>query len=218
MTSPPVNQSGTSPPLRSGNKHVRLTGVALAVVVFGALGLAWWLGFSSREELAPVIARPNLALQQGRLYQISQTQPFTGMMVELHPDGLLRSRSAISNGLLHGVSEGWHPNQQLAVRENFRAGISHGMRTKWYENGVKVSEAMIVDGKLHGTFRRWHENGGLAEEIEMRNGSPDGLSRAYYASGYLKAQAQLQNGKLVEQKSWKDGEFKAGHGTISQAN
>jgi len=187
-------------------------------MIAAALGLAWWLGLSSKEELSPVIARPNLMPRQGRLCQIGQTQPFSGMMVELHADGLLKSRSAISNGLLHGVSEGWHDNRQLAVRESFRAGVSHGLRTKWYANGVKMSEAMIVDGKLHGTFRRWHENGVLAEEVEMRKGNPDGLSRAYYASGFVKAEARLQDGKLLEQQSWNDGELKAELGAIPQAN
>lgn len=179
------------------------------LLTFGAVVLAACGGFWFwHPPPIPDVPRSNLVVRQGRLHRVGQTTPFTGAMVELYPDGALKSRSMIAGGLLHGASEGWHPNGQLAVREHFRKGVSHGLREKWYADGAKMSEVTIVQGKLQGTFRRWHGNGALAEQIEMREGNADGLSLAYYPSGFLKAQAKLEKGKVVEQRFWPDGEHK----------
>lgn len=154
------------------------------------------------------LSRTNLVLEEGRLRQPGNATPFTGFMVEHHVDGTLRSRSAISNGLLNGLSQGWFTNGQMQVSENFKDGVSHGIRTKWYADGAKQSEANIVDGKLQGTFRKWHPNGVLAEQAELVADQPEGTSVAYFPSGYLKARVIMREGKPVEQKFWKDGELK----------
>lgn len=70
------------------------------------------------------------------------------------------------------------------------------------------AQQIIVRGNIQGTFRRWDEQGTLTEEIELKDGQSDGLSKAYFPSGFLKTQVTLQNGKVVDQKFWKDGEYK----------
>ena len=155
-----------------------------------------------------VVARTNLVLLAGRLCLLGQTNTFTGLMIEHAPDGSLRSRSSISNGLLHGISEGWHSNGQLQVTEHFKTGVSHGLRTKWHPNGVKLSEGEIVDGKFHGAFRRWYDTGSFAEQVEFAGGQPHGLSLAYYPSGFLKARIKMKEGKVLEKNSWPDGATK----------
>ncbi len=154
------------------------------------------------------IARTNLVLVAGRLHLSGRTNAFTGIMLDHTPDGSMLSRSFVSNGLLHGLSEGWHTNGQLQVSEHFQEGASHGLRTKWSAQGNKISEAVIVAGRLHGPFRRWHENGALAEQMEMQDGQADGVAKAYFPSGSLKSEIALQSGKVIGQKFWKDGESK----------
>lgn len=88
------------------------------------------------------------------------------------------------------------------------AGTSHGLRIKWHPNGQKLSEVTIGSGNLQGTFRSWHENGGRAEEVELKDNQPDGLSRSWFPSGFLKSQVMLRNAKVIDQKFWKDGEYK----------
>ncbi len=159
--------------------------------------------------IVPVaVSRTNLVLVGGRLCLSGQTNAFTGLMYEHSSGGSLRSRSAVTNGLLHGLSEGWHTNGQLQVTEYFKEGVSHGLRTKWYADGTKLSEATIVEGKLHGAFRRWHSNGALAEEVQLKEGQPDGLAKAYFPSGFMKSRTAVRNGNVVDQKLWKDGEHK----------
>ncbi len=152
------------------------------------------------------VRRDALTLRDGRRYRQDGTVPFSGVMTEFYADGTLQSRSVISNGLLEGLSEGWYTNGLKQVEEPYRAGVAHGVRVKWHENGQKLSEAPIASGKLEGVFKRWHANGTLAEEVPMRGGNPDGLARAFYPSGCLKSEAHLIEGKVVDQKSWADGE------------
>lgn len=197
----------SSGPARKNFRRLLLAG-AVALLAVGAL-----LFFRPSlpplpvpETALPQYPRAELQLRDGRLHRLAETNAFTGWMVEHYEDGALRSRSALSNGLLHGLSEGWHTNGQLQVTETFREGVSHGLRSKWHPSGSKLSEGQIVDGKFNGVFRKWHENGVLAEQLEFVNGQPAGLSLAYFPSGSLKARVTLKAGQVAEQQFWKDGE------------
>jgi antitoxin component YwqK of YwqJK toxin-antitoxin module len=191
--------------LAETRRATRLAGLAALALLVG-LGVWWLCRPAPQAMIRPELTRPQLVLREGRLFASGQSRAFTGNLVEYFQNGALKSRSTVSNGLLQGVSEGWHTNGLLAVREHFVAGVSHGLRVKWYPSGATLSKVEIINGKLQGTFQRWYENGSLAEEIPMRQGQADGHSRAYYPSGYLKAQATMHQGELAEQKFWKDGE------------
>jgi antitoxin component YwqK of YwqJK toxin-antitoxin module len=181
-----------------------------AVLVLAAVSLLPLL--LRRKVVVPApreVALRELTLRDNRSFWKGESAPFTGIALETYPDGALKSRSAFSNGVLHGISEGWHTNGTLQVREHFVGGISHGVRTKWYASGVKLSEANVEHGKIEGLFRRWHENGKLAEEIPLKGNEPDGVSRSFYPGGALKSQVRLENGKVMERQSWKEGEAPA---------
>lgn len=175
--------------------------------VLFAVGTLALTGCSRPDPVAPPeVPRVSLVLKDGRLFRPRQGEAFTGTVVEYYSPGRLQSRSVISNGLLHGLSEGWHTNGVRQVTENFVAGVSEGVRVKWYPGGAKLSEAAIAGGKLNGTFRRWHENGRLAEQIELRDDQPHGESLAYYPGGSLKARVRLERGQVVTTETFKEGE------------
>jgi antitoxin component YwqK of YwqJK toxin-antitoxin module len=195
-------------PLSSNRNAAGAKWLVLPVVLAVALLTVFWprprihqAGNTSRQAL-----RSELVLRDGRLYPAGDSNVFSGAMVERYPDGTLRSRSTVLDGLLDGLSEGWFTNGQLQVTEHFQRGISHGRRTKWHRGGGKLSEANIVKGQFDGPFRKWHENGRLSESVQFTNGQPAGISLAYFPSGFLKARARLEAGKVVEQGFWKDGE------------
>ncbi len=172
-----------------------------------AAGAVAFTGCSRPEPVAPPeVPRVSLVMKDGRLFRPGQGAPYTGTVVEHYSPGHLQSRSVISNGLLHGVSEGWHTNGVRQVTETFVAGVSDGVRLKWYPSGAKLSEANIAGGKLNGTFRRWYENGHLAEQIELRDDQPEGESLAYYPGGSLKARVRSERGKVVGTETFKEGE------------
>ena len=157
------------------------------------------------EAPALELSQTNLVFEGGRWRQPGSTNPFTGLMLEHYADGTLRSRSAVVNGLLNGLSEGFYTNTARQVAEYFKDSVSHGLRTKWYPDGARQSEAHIADGKLHGTFRKWHENGILSERAKFVGGQPEGVSLAYFPSGEKKARVVMRNGKPVEREFWKEG-------------
>ena len=197
--------------MSSSRKHVAkvLAGIAILCVA-GAL----WLFLRQPPALRTAVPaqdtlRRDLVQNDGRWYRSGATNPFTGWMVDHYPGGALLSRSQISNGLPHGVSEAWYTNGQMQVREHFKEGLSHGLREKWHENGSRLSQAMIVEGKVTGTFQSWHGNGQLSEQIELKLGQPEGTAWAYYPSGFLKAETTLREGQVLGRQSWKDGERKS---------
>lgn len=178
--------------------------------------LLFWVflsGCSRPSEPDPAAAPPEaqpseLVRVDDRLHLAGEESPFTGTMVEHYPDGAVKARSELKDGVLHGVSEGWHSNGALQASEHFVNGVSHGTRYRWFDDGTPHTQAEIAQGKLHGAFLRWHENGELAERIEMKHGKPDGVSLAYFASGYLKASVEMEQGQVVRQQFWKDGEMR----------
>jgi antitoxin component YwqK of YwqJK toxin-antitoxin module len=181
--------------------------IITALIVASA---AVWF-FAPHKSAAPKptigLTREHLTLRDGRLYVNGADTPFDGFLVEKYPNGALKSRSAIAQGKLNGLSEGWHTNGVLQVREHFVADVSDGLREKFYDTGARLSEAQIVHGQIDGLFRRWDEQAELVEEIRMTNGQPDGEAWAFYPSGFVKARAQMQSGKLVARQSWNDGEW-----------
>ena len=189
---PKGRQPGLGFPTIGGARWLLVSGFLVAAILI--LVLKPW-----PRELEPTeqVSRKQLVLQQGRLMKTSQTNAFTGLMVELYPDGALQSRSAVSNGLLHGVSEGWHTNGVLAVRETFREGRSHGLRTKWNIESRRISEVDIREGRIDGFHREWYTNGQLAVEVAMASGLPSGQSRRWSPDGWLVGQWSLSNGVVV---------------------
>ena len=153
----------------------------------------------TRDSVPPEqVSRNQLVLQQGRLMKTSQTNAFTGLMVEFYPDGTLQSRSVVSNGLLHGVSEGWHTNGVLAVTEVFVDGKSHGTRTKWDAASNRIAETTISAGQIHGSHREWYTNGQPALEMSMVDGKAQGLAQKWNPDASLAGQWVLSNGVVVQ--------------------
>ena len=155
----------------------------------------------------PERARSELQLRDERLFE--GDRPFTGIVIERYSDGVLKSRSTVSNGLLEGLSEGWHTNGVLQVSEHFVHGVSDGLRTKFYPDGKKLSEASILNGEIDGIYNRWYENGQLAERVHLSHGVADGESLAFHPDGSLKARVRLDHGQVVEQHFWEPGEMAA---------
>jgi antitoxin component YwqK of YwqJK toxin-antitoxin module len=153
-----------------------------------------------QRELVPAeqVSRKQLVLQQGRLMKTSQTNAFTGLMVEFYPDGTLQSRSAVSNGLLHGVSEGWHTNGVLAITEVFVSGKSHGTRTKWDASSNRIAETDIREGEIEGLHREWHTNGKPSLEVTMARGKAQGVARKWSLEGQLAGQWVMSNGVVIQ--------------------
>jgi antitoxin component YwqK of YwqJK toxin-antitoxin module len=176
------------------------------VLLLGGLMLPLMKGKSRPvpEKEWPVVRTMEVEQQAGRLVRKGTTEVFSGWLTEAYASGILRSRSFVSNGVLHGLSEGWHTNGVPQVRESFVNGRSEGTVTKWSIDGSLHSVATTQAGVLEGRFQRWHTNGTLAEEMEMRRGEPHGTARSWYPSGNPKAEVVLDAGQVVSRRYWDD--------------
>jgi antitoxin component YwqK of YwqJK toxin-antitoxin module len=176
------------------------------VLLLGGLMLPLMKGKSrpAPEKEWPVVRTMEVEQQAGRLVRKGTTEVFSGWLTEAYASGILRSRSFVSNGILHGLSEGWHTNGVPQVRESFVNGRSEGTVTKWSIDGSVHSVATTQAGVLEGRFQRWHTNGTLAEEMEMRRGEPHGTARSWYPSGNPKAEVVLDAGQVVSRRYWDD--------------
>ena len=189
-------------PSAPGGSRLRPVGMILGLLALILVGM--WIGVSRRApELVPSLerSRAELDLRSGRLYFQGQSNLFTGYLVERYPGGELQSRSAISNGLMQGVSEGWYTNGVLALRESFMEGKSHGMRTKWDMNSIRISETSIREGQVHGLHREWYTNGQIMLEVPMVDGKATGVARKWNSDASLAGQWTLSNGVVVDHSS-----------------
>lgn len=180
----------------------------LAGAAFLAAGVWLWSVWKAdtKPREWPVARGSELTLKEGRFHTKPAGEVFTGWLTEVYPDGALRSRSFVSNGVMEGISEGWHTNGVKQVQESFVGGKSEGTVTKWSPEGFRLSMATTHEGQLDGIFRRWHTNGVLAEQMEMRQGVADGLARSWHPSGSPKAEVLLKMGNVVSSQYWRDGE------------
>jgi antitoxin component YwqK of YwqJK toxin-antitoxin module len=194
--------------MSANSSHARRRRFSVVALLACGVSLVAWFVLRSGVSTKPIMERQRgqLVLKDGVFLDGESGPPFTGIVVDLYPDGTRMSRAPVSLGKVEGLSEGWFTNGVKQVEERFADGVSHGLRTKWHPNGEKASEATIVEGRIEGVFRRWDTNGVLAEEITMKAGVPHGPARAYFASGYLKASAEMADGQVVSQRFWNDRE------------
>ena len=181
-----------------------------ALIAIGILTVAGFFWLSTRpqpkeQSVQREVMLSNLNRLENRFVLGGTSNHFTGLAVEIYKStGKLKSRTVISNGFLHGLSEGWFTNGQIQVTEYFTNGVSHGRRTKWYSDGATQSVANITAGKLEGEFLRWHTNGQLSQRVLLSNGVAHGASEAWFPNGHRKARAVMDQGKIVEQEFFED--------------
>ena len=147
-----------------------------------------------------------LQKMDGQFFVAGETNAFSGLIIERYEEGGLKSRTTVENGILNGVSEGWHVNGQQQIREHFFEGVAQGRRTKWWPNGTKLSEGEVVEGEWEGVFRKWHESGQLSQKIPMKGGKAHGVAKAWFPSGVLKSDVELVDGETVKSQFFEEPE------------
>lgn len=197
-------EHNTTPENQNAGKYHNLRPVALLFVVLGLLAFVLVKKDNTPSQEPSQLKLLDAVKKDGLFFSRNDSQPFTGLLLDDYKTGVLKSRTSIKDGELHGLSEAWHANGQLQVTEFFEKGVSHGLRTKWNEDGTKLSEGTIVQGEFQGLFRKWHPNGQLSQEINMVDGKAHGISRSWYESGALKSKVVMENGDVKEQEFFED--------------
>jgi antitoxin component YwqK of YwqJK toxin-antitoxin module len=69
-----------------------------------------------------------------------QDQPFTGVGVELYPDGSLRAESVFREGIDTQANSLWYPTGQIK-RRSVADDVHHTLHvSEWHENGTLKSQ------------------------------------------------------------------------------
>jgi len=97
----------------------------------------------------PQVPFDELVKRNGVTYRVDSDEPFTGISVKFHENGLLKNRAHYKAGLKNGLSEWYWENGQLGQRANLKDGKKDGLleafnqngqlqRSVIYKNGVKI--------------------------------------------------------------------------------
>jgi hypothetical protein len=90
-------------------------------------------------------------------------QPFTGIAVEVFPDGTLRGEVPHLEGVRHGWVREWYLSGQLKYEANLWHGGVHGYMREWDEQGRLITE-MIGELGIRIAEKRWDEQGRLIRD------------------------------------------------------
>jgi antitoxin component YwqK of YwqJK toxin-antitoxin module len=115
-------------------------------------------------------------------YEIGSSEPFTGAVVTLGPNGQKERETNYVNGSAVGATA-WYENGQKEYERNYFDGKRHGLQTEWDENGQKKSEYNYFDDKRHGLTISWGENGQKSYEFNYVDGKKDGLQTTWWPNG-----------------------------------
>lgn len=118
-------------------------------------------------------------------------------------NGNLSDELPMSNGVPHGTARWWRQDgKTLASEHSYKDGLLEGVSRGWHPNGVLASETWYRRGKKHGWEREWNSKGELVWELPYRDGKLHGVAR--YWKGVAELQAPLR--KMPKSVSfWMDG-------------
>lgn len=135
-------------------------------------------------------AFPGFILEEGKLYEVRGTEPYTGELKDHYDDGTLKMKSVFHEGVrkstIHYYGNGQKQSSYIMKEDGWEM-------TNWYTSGQKQDEF------LPGIIREWYENGRLKAEVEMNDFKEyDGTMKMWDEEGILIVHEIYENGDLVE--------------------
>lgn len=169
---------------------------------------------SSERVLIPAVTvtegDPSLRLTNGVLFYANQ--PFSGVVTEFYPNGLMKTKTEYDLGREHGTSWMWYEDGRFLWERRYQNGKKHGQHEGWWPNGQRKFLYHFANGEHEGEARDWYANGQLAQCYRYEKGQEVGLQQAWRENGKLYANYVVKEGKrfgLVNSRlcyTVKDGE------------
>jgi antitoxin component YwqK of YwqJK toxin-antitoxin module len=121
----------------------------------------------------------------------------TGIWVEFHCNGNLKSRVTFANGRPDGYAQIFHENGKIMEEGNWKNSRWVGKYKLYYDNGqVQHEFAFNESGKRDGPQKYFHDNGQVAIEGNFANGKESGVIKEYYENGDVKAEKNYSDGTV----------------------
>ena len=136
--------------------------------------------------------------------------PYSGKVFDYWPNGDVRVRGRLRNGLRNGKWEFFHTNgSKLAVGKYFDGDGSDidpetkiprkgfvGNWTLYYKSGQQWQEGSWKDGTPTGEHVKWYPNGNTKTILTYKNGDLQGPITKWFEDGQVKEEAFYISGKL----------------------
>lgn len=95
-----------------------------------------------------------------------QERPFTGVGVELYPDGSIRAESVFRRGIDTQAGSLWYPTGQIK-RRSVTDDADHTLQvTEWHENGTLKSRTTYEHG-IKVAEQSWDAQGALLTDLRI---------------------------------------------------
>ena len=154
----------------------------------------------------------SLVERQRLVYEVNTDDPFTGVALLHHENGLLAAKFILKDGQLDGPSEIYYENGQLQARldfmppdegELFLLSLSEGIEAiergatneqLWLTDDEELGYTIIYDS-FDGPVEFYQENGQPQVKSTFKNGQRDGPFETYYENGQPQVKVTFKNGQ-----------------------
>lgn len=164
----------------------------------------------SRES--KVLEKDKTVTRNELFYEINQQEPFSGKIVEKHPNGQLKYEMELVDGKPDGKTTEYYENGQVKQIYNFKDGKPSGEYKSYAQNGQvieegeytfeeipnddKTAKARFREAKI-GKWTVYFENGQKRAESNFVNGKPDGKVIVFTDKGTIDREKEYKNGEKV---------------------
>ena len=135
-----------------------------------ALAVALVSGCGGKKDGPEFHGSSQMIPNNGVLYALGDTEPYTGPVIDYHPNGV------------------------KSYKVEVKKGVPQGTATEWYKNGQKMTETTLENGQATGAIKGWYRSGKLEYEMPIKNGEIDGIGIEHYETGTKKKRDPLRKG------------------------
>ena len=136
---------------------------------------------------------------------------FSSVRKFYYPDGSLREKETLVNGLLNGPATSYFQNGQVKREVTYVNNEIQGLDKTYFESGTLKTEANWEKGNLDGPYTVYCENGNIQETQHYLLGKLNGEATRYHdCSNTLAERKNYNNGKLEGEREiyYPDGKLK----------
>ncbi|MFC6199395.1 toxin-antitoxin system YwqK family antitoxin [Ponticaulis profundi] len=142
--------------------------------------------------------KSDLIFRDGVAYPKDSAEPFTGTMIDFHPNGQLKQKSEFESGVNSGSSLVYYANGRLETEFQYINGKQDGVQKQYFPNGQLESVYRVQNGEHEGLSESFYENGSIQSRINFSNGVWNGTFEKFYENGSLEASGTFANGSTIE--------------------
>ena len=133
---------------------------------------------------------------KGILYALGDSEPYTGSIIDYHPNGVKSYKVEVKQGVPQGAATEWYKSGQKMTETKLENGKVAGIIKGWYRSGKKEYEMPIKNGEIDGIGIEYYENGAKKSEAPYVKGSRNGRERGYAEAGHKLWEADWRDDQL----------------------